>query len=68
MLARYPERQIIGDTREALTQELDDQAVHLVRGLLLDLVATGDRAGVTEAYERFLEHVSDPATSAPGGS
>ena len=43
-------------------------SVAVVRGLLLDLVATGDRAGVTEAYERFLEHVSDPATSAPGGS
>ena len=26
----------------------------VVRGLLLDLLATGDRAGVTEAYERFL--------------
>ena len=27
----------------------------VVRGLLLDLLATGDRNGVTEAYERFLE-------------
>ena len=26
----------------------------VVRGLLLDLLATGDRDGVTEAYERFL--------------
>ena len=26
----------------------------VVRGLLLDLLATGDRAGVTEAYERFV--------------
>lgn len=33
-------------------------AVAVVRGLLLDLLATGDRAGVTEAYERFLQHVS----------
>jgi len=38
-------------------------AVAVVRGLLLDLLATGDRAGVTEAYERFLQHVS--ATGAP---
>jgi AcrR family transcriptional regulator len=38
-------------------------AVAVVRGLLLDLLATGDRAGVTEAYERFLQHVS--ATTAP---
>src|SRR5215467_11243118 len=38
-------------------------AVAVVRGLLLDLLATGDRAGVTEAYERFLHHVS--ATAAP---
>jgi len=43
-------------------------SVAVVRGLLLDLVATGDRAGFTEAYERFLEHVSGPATSVPGGS
>jgi len=27
----------------------------VVRGLLLDLLATGDRDGVTEAYERFLQ-------------
>jgi AcrR family transcriptional regulator len=39
----------------------------VVRGLLLDLVATGDRTGVTEAYERFLQHVSAPATPPPGG-
>ena len=32
--------------------------VAVVRGLLLDLLATGDRAGVTEAYERYLQHVS----------
>jgi AcrR family transcriptional regulator len=32
--------------------------VAVVRGLLLDLLATGDRAGVDEAYERFLARVS----------
>jgi AcrR family transcriptional regulator len=37
--------------------------VAVVRGLLLDLLATGDRAGVTEAYERFLQHTS--TTGAP---
>ena len=30
----------------------------VVRGLLLDLLATGDRAGVNDAYERFLQHVT----------
>lgn len=33
-------------------------AVAVVRGLLLDLLATGDRAGVTEAYERYLQYAS----------
>src|SRR5262249_43439848 len=37
--------------------------VAVVRGLLLDLLATGDRAGVAEAYERFLARAS--ATTAP---
>jgi AcrR family transcriptional regulator len=37
--------------------------VAVVRGLLLDLLATGDHAGVTEAYERFLHRAS--ATAAP---
>ena len=37
--------------------------VAVVRGLLLDLLATGDRAGVTEAYERFLAR--GPAAAAP---
>jgi AcrR family transcriptional regulator len=33
-------------------------AVAVVRGLLLDLLATKDRAGVDEAYERFMQYVS----------
>jgi AcrR family transcriptional regulator len=41
--------------------------VAVVRGLLLDLLATGDRAGTTAAYERFLQLAtavdpSEPAT------
>jgi AcrR family transcriptional regulator len=40
--------------------------VAVVRGLLLDLLATGDRAGVDEAYERFLQHLSAAAAPAPG--
>jgi AcrR family transcriptional regulator len=32
----------------------------VVRGLLLDLLATGDREGVDEAYERFLRISSFP--------
>ncbi len=32
-----------------------------VRGLLLDLLATGDRAGVDDAYEQFLRYTSAPA-------
>jgi len=27
----------------------------VIRGLLLDLLATGDTAGVDEAFERYLE-------------
>jgi hypothetical protein len=38
-------------------------SVAVVRGLLLDLLATGDRAGVGEAYERFLART--PAFAAP---
>ena len=59
----------------AIAQEagLDDKtaraearlAVAVTRGLLLDLLATGDRAGVDEAYERFLAHASATAAS-PG--
>jgi AcrR family transcriptional regulator len=30
--------------------------VAVVRGLLLDLLATGDRNGVDDAYRRFLDH------------
>jgi AcrR family transcriptional regulator len=41
--------------------------VAVVRGLLLDLLATGDRAGVDEAYERFLARSSVSAAS-PRGS
>jgi AcrR family transcriptional regulator len=40
-------------------------AVAVVRGLLLDLLATGDRAGVTEAYERFLTRTSGTGAPAP---
>jgi AcrR family transcriptional regulator len=37
----------------------------VVRGLLLDLLATGDRDGVTEAHERFLRlyETADPERS-----
>jgi AcrR family transcriptional regulator len=31
-------------------------AVAITRGLLLDLLATGDREGVTEAFERYLQY------------
>jgi AcrR family transcriptional regulator len=40
-------------------------AVAVVRGLLLDLLATGDRAGVTEAYERYLRYASAAGAPAP---
>ena len=40
--------------------------VAVVRGLLLDLLATGDRAGVTEAYERFLARGSAATAPTPG--
>jgi len=38
-------------------------SVAVVRGLLLDLLATGDRAGVDEAYEQFLARASATAAS-----
>jgi AcrR family transcriptional regulator len=40
-------------------------SVAVVRGLLLDLLATGDRAGVGEAYERFLARATATAAPAP---
>ena len=40
--------------------------VAVVRGLLLDLLATGDRAAVDEAYERFLQHASAGPAPTPG--
>src|SRR5215469_11049339 len=39
--------------------------VAVVRGLLLDLLATGDRAGVNEAYERFLQHLAGRGPGQP---
>src|SRR5262245_6028611 len=39
--------------------------VAVVRGLLLDLLATGDRTAVTEAHERFLQHASATAAQTP---
>ena len=40
-------------------------AVAVVRGLL-HLLATGDRGGTTEAYERFLARAPATAAPAPG--
>jgi hypothetical protein len=39
----------------------------VVRGLPLDLLATGDRTGIDEAYEWFLARASDTDAPAPGG-
>jgi AcrR family transcriptional regulator len=36
--------------------------VAITRGLLLDLLATGDREGVTEAFERYLQYAEQPPT------
>jgi AcrR family transcriptional regulator len=38
--------------------------VAVVRGLLLDLLATGDREGVDDAYRRFLHHSAHVVASA----
>ena len=56
----------VDELASALAREagLDDEtarvearlAVAVARGLLLDLLATGDRAGVTKAFERYLRH------------
>lgn len=37
----------------------------VIRGLLLDLVATGDRAGTTRALERFVEMLTDATSATP---
>jgi AcrR family transcriptional regulator len=42
-------------------------AVAVTRGLLLDLLATGDRDAVTEAFERYLHH-ADPDSLTAGQS
>jgi AcrR family transcriptional regulator len=39
-------------------------AVAVTRGLLLDLLATGDREAVTEAFERYLLHTGPDAVTA----
>jgi AcrR family transcriptional regulator len=43
-------------------------AVAVTRGLLLDLLATGDRDAVTEAFERYLLHAGPgaPTAAQPG--
>jgi AcrR family transcriptional regulator len=38
-------------------------AVAVTRGLLLDLLATGDRDAVTEAFERYLDHAGHAAAA-----
>lgn len=47
-----------GDETTARTQGRLGLAV--ARGLLLDLLLTGDRDGVTQAYERFLQYAQPP--------
>jgi len=45
-------------------------AVATTRGLLLDLLATGDRDGTTEAFERYLHHAEATlavTANQPGG-
>ena len=53
-----------GDERTA--RAVARLGVAVVRGLLLDMLATGVRAAVTEAYERFLHHASTAAAPSPG--
>ncbi len=40
--------------------------VAVTRGLLLDLLATGDRDGVTQAFERFVQRGDALAADLPG--
>ena len=42
-------------------------AVAITRGLLLDLLATGDRDGVNEAFERYLVHTEPFVTGTGDG-
>jgi AcrR family transcriptional regulator len=56
----------VAEMASALTREtgMDDKTaraearlgVAVTRGLLLDLLATGDRDGVTEAFERYVQY------------
>ena len=39
-------------------------AVAVTRGLLLDLLATGDRDAATEAFERYLHHAGPDVLTA----
>ena len=43
-------------------------AVAVVRGLILDLLATGDRKGVTEAFDRYLGRVGPAPTARVRGA
>ncbi len=42
-------------------------AVAVTRGLLLDLLATGDREGVTEAFDRYVQH-TEATYAGPDGT
>jgi AcrR family transcriptional regulator len=42
-------------------------AVAVTRGLLLDLLASGDRDSVAEAFERYLQHTESLDTAAADG-
>ena len=70
---------IVGDWLEMLTQysvRLGSPPEHaraearlgvaVIRGLLLDLLATGDRAGIDEAVERFILLAEASARPGPG--
>jgi hypothetical protein len=41
-------------------------SVAVVRGLILDLLATGDRKGVTAAFDRYLRQVRIAAAAGKG--
>jgi AcrR family transcriptional regulator len=63
LLGRLGDEQFLDSTVEAWIAPV---AAAMVRGLLLDLLATKDRDGVTEAFDRFvrLYETADPDASA----
>jgi AcrR family transcriptional regulator len=58
-VAPIADRLILAGADERTARADARLSVAVARGLLLDLLATKDRAGVDDAFERFLEYVQE---------